>query len=213
VIISDNDFKNQDGGAWPCEIAPQAGDSFANEPIYDVIVERNVFRGNATTQVALIVSASSMTIRNNIFIATGSSPWYDAITVFRRSVPAAPTNIRIYNNTVVRNDAGLNISVCNIFSEVSNARVMNNLVYAPQTDVRNILEGGGSGLSYDPALNLVANQQVFVNGSGSLSVPTDFRLQSGSPATNAGAKLDAVFDDYWLSPRPASSPWDLGAVE
>lgn len=210
VIISDNDFKNQDGGAWPCEIAPQAGDSFANEPIYDVVVERNIFRGNGTTQVALIVSASSITIRNNIFIATGTSPWYDAITVFRRSVPAAPTNVRIYNNTVARTDSGLNISVCNIFPEVSNARVMNNLVYAPQTATRFILEGGGTGLWYDPAANLIANQQVFVNGS--LSAPADFRLLSGTSATSAGIKLDAVFDDFWLNPRPASSPWHLGAI-
>ena len=56
----------------------------------------------------------------------------------------------------------------------------------------------------------VASDPLFVNGSGTLTEPTDFAIPSNSPAKNAGAVIN-FGEDYWGNKR--STDPDIGAHE
>lgn len=208
LVISDNNFGGNDGGAWPVEVAPQSGADHANEPMLDIVIERNTFRGNSTTQVGMILAARRVVVRNNLFIATGCAPWYDAIVIFRRSLPPPPDNVRVYNNTTYRGDSATTITFCNISADSSNTHVMNNALCAPSTTTRNMLSGSGSGLVYDVNFNKIVNASAFTSASGG-----NFTPSSGSPILNLGQTLSRVKDDMMSTDRPQQGAFDIGAVE
>jgi hypothetical protein len=70
-------------------------------------------------------------------------------------------------------------------------------------------------------LNLSANGGVVINFKKSFVSATanntvsasDFHLQSGSPAINAGLTIASVTDDYAGTTRPKGSAYDIGAYE
>jgi hypothetical protein len=208
LVISDNDFGGNDGGPWPVEVAPQSGADHANEPMLDILIERNRFGGNGTTQVGLILAARNVCIRNNVFIATGVMPWYDAIVMFKRSLAPAPDNVRVYNNTLYRGDTGTAITFCNISADSSNTQVMNNVLCAPSSTTRNMLNGSGSGLVYDANYNKIVSASAFTNATGG-----NFTPNTGSPVLNAGQTLMWVRDDLMTTDRPQQGAYDIGAVE
>jgi parallel beta-helix repeat protein len=106
------------------------------------------------------------------------------------------TNTKIYNNTIYNSrDFGIEIR------NTSGASVRNNIVYQSGTPINN------SGSSTVMSNNLTTDPR-FVNASAS-----DFRLQSASPAVDAGMTLAAVTDDIMGVARPQYSAFDIGAYE
>jgi hypothetical protein len=105
------------------------------------------------------------------------------------------TNIKIYNNTVYNNEH-IGISVSG-----GSGEVRNNISYG--NGDQNIASG-----KYTASNNLTSNAN-FINASAA-----DFRLQSNSPAINAGANLGVnVPTDKDGVSRPQGGAYDIGAYE
>jgi hypothetical protein len=104
------------------------------------------------------------------------------------------TNIKIYNNTVYNNEY-MGISVSG-----GSGEIRNNISYGNGN--QNIASG-----KYTASNNLTSNPN-FVNGGAS-----DFRLQSNSPAINAGVNLVDVPTDKDGVLRPQGGAYDIGAYE
>lgn len=107
-----------------------------------------------------------------------------------------PSGTKILNNTVYANGAGIYIS-----SQSSNITVANNIVYQSGTAITNL--GSNTILSN----NLITDPK-FANLSAS-----DFRLQSTSPAIDAGTTLSEVTVDLDGTVRPQGTRIDIGAYE
>src|ERR1700741_1357081 len=103
VVMSDNKFTGGAGAAWTVTIGPQ--DQFEDAQVRDVIVERNWFAPHAGQQVALMVWAQDITVRNNLFNLTGALE-RTGMVVERRGVEPAPANVHAYNNTFHSNSIG-----------------------------------------------------------------------------------------------------------
>jgi parallel beta-helix repeat protein len=135
-------------------------------------------------------------------------------------VSSGPNN-RVYNNLVVSNTSGIQISYANatdnlvynntiyghsavgitIHSSASDTQVKNNILYQNNTAISD------GGRNTTQANNLTSDPS-FVNASGG-----DFRLQGGSAAIDRGETLGDVSDDYAGSKRPAGAAYDIGAYE
>jgi len=201
VEVSDNDFL---GKTWAISIGPQ--DNLENEHVSHVVFERNRTHSEQSIDFDLKISAQDITVRNNIFDGTGSSKWYQAVGIERRGVEPAPTNIRVFNNTVYKSDSGTEFWICNVSSAASNVTVKNNLGCAPNIPTKGAVTGTCPGLVIGN--NLVTNTPGFVNASSG-----DFRIASGSPAIDAGTPLNWVRTDFAHTSRPQRSQYDLGAYE
>lgn len=202
VSISDNRLI---GSVWTVGIGPQ--NDVEDERVTQVVFERNWVEANGTTQEALIIWARDITVRNNVFYANNSAPWYEAIAVQRRGIEPAAERVRILNNTVYKGDSGSEFKAFGVTSQVSNITIRNNLVSASGVSGAVLLQGSCPGLVFES--NLMTNSPGFTNaGAG------DFTLTSGSAARNAGMTLLEVSHDYTLSTaRPQGAAFDIGAFE
>ena len=108
------------------------------------------------------------------------------------------TNNQVYNNTVYNNrDFGISIG-----SRASNTIVKSNIVYGNGSAITN---WGDSGAVIS---NNLTSNPMFVNTSAN-----DFRLQSTSPAIDAGVTLSAVSTDLNKLLVPKEFGYDIGAYE
>ena len=106
------------------------------------------------------------------------------------------TNTKIYNNTIYNNrDFGITVR------NTSGASVRNNIAYQSGTPISNSVSGAvlSNNLTTDPR---------FVNAGA-----RDFKLQTGSPAVDAGVTLTAVATDIDGISRPQFNAFDIGAYE
>jgi hypothetical protein len=87
---------------------------------------------------------------------------------------------------------------------------MNNLGYAPSSTFRDMVSGTAA-IFNNTTDNDILVSPSFTNGSGTLSLPTDFGLGSGSNALNQGAAV-RVYSDFFLLNRPLGG-FDQGATE
>jgi hypothetical protein len=201
VEVSDNDIL---GRVWSVAIGPQ--DNGQDERLSHIVFERNLLRPEQSIQVDLEIWARNVTIRNNIFNATGSYQYYEAISVGQRGIEPASANVQILNNTVYRGNSASELTAVSISSVASNVRVQNNLVYAPSVSTKSVVSGSCSGL--------VNDHNLMMTSLGMVSPSTgDFRLTSGSPAIDAGTPLNWVRTDYVGTARPKGSQYDIGAYE
>jgi parallel beta-helix repeat protein len=109
-----------------------------------------------------------------------------------------PTNTQIYNNTIYNHTGGSAIQILG----GSNTQIRNNILYQNGATISTY---GGSGLT--TSNNLTSNPQFVSPSAG------DFHLKSGSPAIDAGMKLDVVAADFDNIPRPSGPSYDIGAHE
>ena len=200
VLVADNRFGAS--GPWPVGVGPQDGGS--NEPVTNVILEKNIFHSvTAATevQVSLEIWARDVTVRNNVFVATGAAGEYLAVQVSQRGVEPVPERVQLFHNTVFRSDAATSVTLVDA-AAADTTLVANNLVWGAAAGTMEI--GGGS-----------------ITGEGNLAgvdplfeAPLDdrFQLGAGSPALDAGVAVP-VFDDFTGNPRPAGGGWDAGAFE
>jgi PKD repeat protein len=219
AIVSGNVFGSS--GPWPVYLGPQ--DSGSDERLANLVFERNRYvqdHGAASAtplQVALLVSARRVTVRNNVLDGSGAGAYFTGVSVRRRGVEPAPEDVRLYANTVFRNDTrGADGNALVGFDVDAAARgtvIRNNLVVFPGAPASEaaLLSGGGAGL--------VADHNQLALTSGLLADPLaanplarDYGLIAGSPFVDAGVEVP-VFEDLLGKPRPAGGGFDLGAVE
>ena len=161
--------------------------------------------GNATEG-----AIANITVRNNIF--ANSSSW--GICSYGVS------GLKVYNNVFAYIDSSAIGLRAYANGPITTAEIKNNIFYvfgAPYwteggstVDARNNILYKGSG-SLDPVRypNDICNQEPkFVDAAR-----LDFRLQSGSPAIDAGVPLAAFSYDIVGTPRPQGNAWDIGAYE
>jgi PKD repeat protein len=200
VLVADNRFGAS--GPWPVGVGPQDGGS--NEPVTNVILEKNLFRSATTStpvQVSLEIWARDVTVRNNVFVGTGAAAEYTAVAVSRRGVEPVPERVQLLNNTVFRSDTATSLLLVDAASADATL-VQNNLAWATATGTIGI--GGGTITGDD---NLAGVDPLF-------TAPLDdqFSLGAGSPAVDVGVPVP-VFDDFAGINRPVGAGWDMGAFE
>ena len=210
VVISDNVFTGAAGVAWTVSLEPQ--NENANERLRDIIVERNWFRAtDGATQVALLMSAANATIRNNICdMSGGFNDGQTCYEVSRRGIEPNPINARIYNNTAYGGTATTDFEAVSLGSSSTGAAVINNLGSAPNAGARTMISGSPSGLVQSN--NILNNTPANLFVTASPTVPANFALKAGSPASEAGGAVP-VHSDFFRNRRPKGDAIDVGATE
>ncbi len=148
------------------------------------------------------------------------------------SQSAAQYTMKVYNNTIygvgetVR-DIGSNYSAGflhinpwfgsldlknNVFVDTKNWPWITNGATNPTTSTNNLWYNGGDGNPANPPswdTAPITSNPLFVSTAGS-----DFHLQSGSPAIDAGANIGSpVLTDFDGNTRPMGTGYDIGAYE
>jgi hypothetical protein len=164
--------------------------------------------------------ASGTLIRNNIF-HTMRRGW--AIQLY----PGSLRNVHVLNNTFAfGNPYRANTHIV-LDAELIDASIVNNIFFDPEggrTIQAEDVSGGimiGGNLTSGSAMTsrrwlqgamTVEDNTVDANPRF-VDAPRDFRLQSGSPAIDAGRILPLVGTDFAGRPRPQGARPDLGAYE
>ncbi|MEK7705821.1 MAG: MopE-related protein [Myxococcota bacterium] len=210
VVISDNKLTDA-ANPWSVELGPQ--DSGSDERIRHVIVERNWWVANTASQVALRVSASEITARNNIFNFSNGSNSQTAIQVVKDGVVITSDQVRIYNNTIYTSYAvpSGQFAGVELAAPVTNITARNNLAYAPNAEGPVMFVNScGACLTASNNSSDAQVQGTSPNFSSTAFVnPADFSIGGGSYAISAGIAVP-VWSDFFLVPQ--TSARDLGAV-
>jgi len=204
IVFSDNKTTAGTGAAWTVTIGPQ--DAVENEAVRNVIVERNWFAPHAAQQVALIIWAADVTVRNNIFDLTGTLA-HRGMVVDRRGVEPPPANVHVYNNTFYSNSTGNFIPIA--FATGAGMIAKNNLGYAPNSTSRDMISGTATTSNNTSDAGILLTPSF---ASLTPAVPADFSLGAASSAINAGAAVP-VSSDLFRRSRTQNGAIDLGAVE
>lgn len=208
VVIEGNEIYNQPGG----------GIHGFPGPINNAIIRNNI-------------------IHHNNWMANSNVP---GILIFAdidytQYGPGVIDNVQVYNNLVYSNcvnqpEGSKSCGGIQAANGAKNVKIWNNTVYGNKGYGISVAAG-----SNGPAVNtVVQNNIVFDNAKGQIvnagvdSVIThnlttdpkfvkaeafDFRLQTHSPAINAGVRLDEVRVDIKNAPRPQGRAYDIGAYE
>ena len=189
----------------------------SNISIYDNLVYNTPDNGiilsselNGTQQ-----SMTGISIYNNILY--GNAVGFSVGSI---SVPANTFSFTFINNTIYNNSYG-GITLGNA-SYILSGIVRNNIIVGTSGNILTSLSGSGSqvvidhNLFYNPGgynasniygTNYIQADPLFNNP------PTDFSLQSGSPAIDAGSATAAHATDYIGTSRPQGVRYDIGAYE
>ena len=214
TVISDNIVGGS--GPWPTTIAPQNETTDAR--ISNIIFERNRIASDYGEQAptlvsqALLIGASYVAVRNNIFDATGSANSYTAVRIYRLAATPHRYGNEVYNNTFFRSDAATGTHTAVLLQvDTHDAVVRNNLVsYPAVTGTVNVISDSSTGLV--ESNNLSIDDPLYQDPDNEDPLARDFRLQDGSAAIDAGTTVP-VFDDHSGAPRPNGADFDLGAFE
>ncbi len=199
-VFTDNTFVGS--SAWSVTIGPQ--DEFSNEVITDTLLERNIFRSTGNgVQSACRLWARYTTVRNNLFFADASAPWYECVSISQRAGEGPPVGNRILNNTAYRQQSSEVFRFCRIAGSAVDTQVRNNLV-SPGPAGQRILIDDASGI-VQASHNLVSDNPGYVDAAGG-----NLRLQEGSPAIDMGLDVGLLFD-FDLNGRFDDVTADTGA--
>lgn len=225
IMVSDNVFELTKLSAdnWMTTISPQ--NSTRKEEIRDVIVERNLFRAVNGAQRALMISASDITLRNNLFNQSNIS---SSVGIFYDSVAglSTPSNVKIYHNTFL-STSGENFSAITISAPtVSAIDIKNNLAYASaayrdssnngSATFLNNMATAGTVISDSNTRNSdIATAPNLVDLNGDLVDPKNWALRSailGDGSTIIlGTEEDFLGDPRALTSSGGSQKMGIGA--
>jgi len=197
IEISDNLFTGT-SGAQLVEIAPQNAND--DERLRNIVVERNIFQGSDTGGGRqILISAVNATLRDNVFnqsVAGGGQ----GIQVAERGIEPVPQFVEVYNNTCYAGTCAA-FSGTNFAAAGVNSWAENNLCYTGTC-----ISNSGSGNMVGNNTASTGSNPGFTNGSGSLSVISDFK-----PTENytGGVSVPVHYDALGTAWPPT---WDLGAV-
>jgi hypothetical protein len=170
------------------------GDTLTGSASYNV-VSNSIFHNNSTSSpwdagIGIYTGVGNLAFNNLVWSnPTGIAVDYNA------------TNSLIYNNTVYANthDGGITVGLnANAIGTV----IRNNIVYQNSTGI--VDSGSGTIADHNTANS---TNPMFVN-----AVASNFHLQSGSPAINAGMTLAQVPNDFDGVARPAGA-YTIGAYQ
>jgi hypothetical protein len=188
--------------------------SAANPAAQDnVIVRNNIVRWNARADldpwqigstcgpaIGAGARGDNLQIYNNIIWDSSFTATYPMISTHQgQNNSYFPTNVKVYNNTIV-GGAGGQLGV--VFNGGSGT-LRNNIIYGVNTPFSFL---GSSSVSFSH--NHVTGNPSFVNAAAG-----DFRLQSTSPARNTGTFVSGVTTDFAGNARPQEGFFDIGAYE
>ncbi len=201
VTIMDNRFRG--GGAWAVAIGPQNGQR--DERLRHIVIERNRSEPASRVQVDLLIWASDVTVRNNVFVATGSRTYYTAVFVSKRGAEPLARRVDVLHNTMIRQDAAAEFFMARL-GACSDVNVRNNLGSAPLASTKKVIHGTCDNLVSSP--NLLTDTPAFQDpGKG------DFRLAATSDALDKAVVVPQVVQDYSGGKRASGTAPDLGAFE
>jgi hypothetical protein len=194
-------------------------------PCEDMIIEQNTIlldgSGQGITIEGMSQPTGNITIRNNLFMTTGTgySPAVNA------GDEGLVTNVNIVNNTMAALNGPAEYAIW-LFQNLRGAVIKNNAIYdhgnSKTPYVR--IERGASGLNIGsnaisksdgkaptgspyPGDLWMVNPQ-FVNFAGH-----DFHLKPASPLINSGTALSNVTNDFDDVARPTGRAHDIGAYQ
>lgn len=234
VSVADNKMDAGTAGTYVMTTRPVNDSSVSI--IKDVVTERNWMIGGAATSAMYSISASNVTVRNNLFdmtsmlqhtgitIDTGSGEWATPAPQ-----PYSDGN-EVYNNTFYGSGTGNDFIAVKVSGKcfsctigpnrpVTNSVIKNNLAYAPNDsshklfsmtdDDSNLTSGSTTGASGTNGNSSDAQVLSTVPGFTIPPVATsDWKPTSGY-AVGGGASVP-VWSDFFLVTQP--SPRDIGAV-
>lgn len=116
---------------------------------------------------------------------------------------AAPSSIRIVNNTVATNTT-MSGTIRLLNATAGDIALQNNILYAPNASTRTISSGSGATVTADH--NLLDTDPTFVSWS-------DYNLQAGSAARNYGTPVAWTLRDSDGELRDFATSPDAGAFE
>lgn len=209
VVVADNTF-----GAsppWPVSIGPE--NNAEPQRVRDVVFERNFWRsagphfGDQTVSTALhCMAMGDVTIRNNVFDATGAGDFFAAVDVSRGpQFTGEVDDVHVLHNTLHRDRGATRIAFARVEPDVRATVVRNNLGYAPGAV--------GEALEYDRGNATVARDNAFADLAFAVAAPTHPREFAPLPATSwvDVAAPGLVVEDY--AGRVRDGAPDLGAFE
>ncbi len=206
VVISDNIFNCVGGNQWSVVLGPQNSDS--DERLRDILIERNLFLPGDAAQQALLISATSVTVRDNLM---NRGPQRACIGGGRQGVEPPSDDIMLLNNTCY-SDASSGPALINFDPSTTNLRGYNNLLVGP-----NATASALSPQLVDQVGNLVVTSAAFADPL--LTKWEDFAIGATDPA------IDTADPAYWSAwdftgrPRPVdgngdgTAEPDVGAIE
>lgn len=210
IVITDNKLTDA-ANPWSVELGPQ--DQWNDERIKNVVVERNWWVANTSSQVALRISASEITVKNNIYDFSNGSSSQTGIQIVKDGIVITSDQVRLYNNTFYTSYAvpSSQFAAIDVGAPVTNITVKNNLAYAPNASGPVMLVNNcGACLTQS---NNSTDSQVKNASPLFLTTPpilnTDWKVTSTSYAIGSGAAVP-IWSDFFLTPQPATR--DLGAV-
>ena len=164
--------------------------------------------------------AGNITIRNNLFHDTHHG-W--GVQMY----PGSLSNVQLLNNTFASCNESKSYTCIVLDATISSSAIKNNLFYNPPGG--KTIEAAGFNGAITIGNNLTSGNAMHDQGSTPagmtlqanllstnpllMSPPSNFRLQSSSPAVNAGEALSSVTLDHDGNPRPNNGAWDIGAFE
>lgn len=197
TIVEQNTFRN---------LANGVGIWHQGKLIQNVIVRSNVFydigrstidtwqQGNGGfSAIHVSVPGGGHKIYNNIFYRSGDESTFNAIRVWKANVDDIN---HIYNNTIY-DIKHPNAAAIRIAATTGQHLVRNNIAYL-----------GGAGIIGGSQSNNLNTNPSFMDPERS-----NFTLQSGSAAIDAGEILGIVTTDFSGVRRPQGAGYDIGAYE
>jgi hypothetical protein len=192
-LIEGNNIYNNPGGGLQLYPGPTSGLRVRNNRIHD----NNTLTASPVGGIIVANEVMGTEISNNLIYRNGSAAVHGPSPGIE--VQYGPKDTKIWNNTVYGN-AGEGILIST--ADATNSVVQNNVVYGnARTQIHNV--GAGTVIDH----NLTSNPS-FVNPAAS-----DFNLQSGSLAIDAGVTLSNVTVDFNKRSRPQGLTYDIGAYE
>lgn len=218
MTVSDNQFGYDVDSGGSLQVAPEAT-SF-NEPIRDVIIERNVF----TDSCSILDPGPRLAFRNNLARFTSAvSSSNSLVQLVHSNIDGSPVpdDIAIQNNSVWNAPAGgfslLATYKSGALAAPTNVSCANNLAYAPNA-TKNSSGNGVPNVVNAYLVTVAANNnssdsQVKTVAPGWTTQPpvvnADFALTAGSYAKDAGVS-GVVLEDFFGTLRTGTM--DVGAV-
>lgn len=198
VVVSDNIFRGDGGHQWSVAIAPQ--NALYDERVRDVIVERNLFLPGPEAQVALVLSARNVTVRDNLMNRGSQGTCVSATT---RGKEPPPDGIILLNNSCF-STAQRGPKLVDMDATAKNVRAFSNLLVGPHAT--------NAGFSGDPKQNgnLALTEPPFSGAEPGRW--QDFTLRRASAPLDAGDPKHFSPWDFSGKPRPVDGNGDGNRV-
>lgn len=219
-VISENHLSGG-GDQFLVDIAPTDANNAEN--VFDVVVERNWFEGNANAVIHIAIAASHITVRNNLFdMSIAATDKQIGVEIGHWGIEDALDDVKVYNNTMyssktVGGDTNFIFSPIEVdgtvfgqpSAPVTNVAIRNNFSSAPnyqfQQSIRN-----DHGRTFTASNNTLTNSPGWITATGARDTPAEFQPDVGSSAIGGGFSGLAVFSDLFRGSRATTA--NQGAV-